>query len=490
MEPLQQNRQPMQQNRQQQNVIDLEKLMTMFLRRFWVILFSGILVGLCALAYVKVTVRPVYTSSTKIYVLNKGENVSDVTSSDLQLGATLATDYAQLIKDRTVAEGVISELGLSMSADTLISKIDVTMPNSGRIITISVSDPDPYLASKLATTVRDVAAEHIKDVMNSEAVNVVEDANIPQGQSMNNYKKYGQMGFMAGVVLAMGLIFLQYMMNDTITDEKDVEKFLNIGALGSIPLVKENGRKEKKEKVAHQATPEQSIAKVKRREEPQSYESSEAYKSLRTNLQFCGTDKQIIVFTSCAPDEGKSTVVLNLATSLAEAEKKVLVLDADLRKSVMAARFQIEGEYKGMTHYLSGMCDLEEAINPTNQKNLDIIFAGPYPPNPSELLSGSRFHELLETAKKQYDYILIDCAPLGNVIDSAVVAKECDGSVIVVEAGVISYRFTQEIKMQLEKSGCPVLGVILNKTDIREKKYYNHYYGKKYGKYYGKYYGK
>lgn len=256
MEPLQQN---------EQNGIDLEKLIALLLRRFWVILFSGILVGLCALAYVKVTTKPVYTSSTKIYVLNKGENASDVTSSDLQLGATLATDYAQLIKDRTVAEGVIAELGLSMSADALISKIDVTMPNSGRIITISVSDTDPYLASKLTTTVRDVAAAHIKEVMNSEAVNVVEDANIPQGQSMENYKKYGMMGFLGGAVIAIGIIFLQFMMNDTITDESDVEKYLGISALGSIPLTKEGGRKAKKEKKAQAKAQEQHTDRRSRR---------------------------------------------------------------------------------------------------------------------------------------------------------------------------------------------------------------------------------
>lgn len=230
---------------------------------------------------------------------------------------------------------------------------------------------------------------------------------------------------------------------------------------------------------------------VKRKDTQLDYESSEAYKTLRTNLQFCGNDKKTIVFTSCTPDEGKSTVVLNLAESLAEAEKKVLLLDADLRKSVMTGRFQIEGENAGLTHFLSGMCELEDAVCQTDQKNLDVIFAGPYPPNPSELLGGSRFHELLKAAREKYDYVLIDSAPLGSVIDSAVIAKECDGSVIVVESGVISYRFVQEIKMQLEKSGCPVLGVILNKTDLKEQKYYNRYYGKKYGKYYGKYgYGK
>lgn len=230
---------------------------------------------------------------------------------------------------------------------------------------------------------------------------------------------------------------------------------------------------------------------VKRKETQMDSESSEAYKALRTNLLFCGNDKKAIVFTSCTPDEGKSTVVRNLAESLAEAEKKVLLVDADLRKSVMVGRFQIEGESVGLSHYLSGMCELEEAVNHTDLEDLDVIFAGPYPPNPSELLAGSRFHTLLEETRTQYDYILIDSAPLGSVIDSAVIAKECDGSVIVVESGVLSYRFIEEIKTQLEKSGSPVLGVILNKSDLKAQKYYNYYYGKKYGKYYGKYgYGK
>lgn len=227
---------------------------------------------------------------------------------------------------------------------------------------------------------------------------------------------------------------------------------------------------------------------VKRKEKELDYESAEAYRALRTNLQFCGNDKKTVVFTSCTPDEGKSTVILNLATFLAEAEKRVLLIDADLRKSVMTGNFRIESKSKGLTHFLSGMCELDDVINETDTPGLEIIFAGPNPPNPSELLGGSRFCELLKQAKEWYDYILIDSAPLGSVIDSAIIAKECDGSAIIVESGVISYRFVEEIKDQLEKSGCPMLGVILNKTDYREQKYYNRYY-KRYGKYYSKYYG-
>lgn len=232
----------------QQNPIDLMQIAGVFLGHFWIILFSGILAGLCALLFTKMTAAPTYTSSTKLYVLSKSENVSSVTNSDLQLSATLASDYAQLIKDRTVTESVISELSLNIDSDTLANKISVNMPNSGRIITISVTDTDPYMASKLATTVRDTAALHIKEVMGLEAVNVVEDANIPQGQSLSNYKKNGLIGVVIGMAIAMGIIMLQFMMNDTVKNAEDVKRYLDLSVLGSIPIMESDEQKQKRTK--------------------------------------------------------------------------------------------------------------------------------------------------------------------------------------------------------------------------------------------------
>jgi capsular exopolysaccharide synthesis family protein len=230
------------------------------------------------------------------------------------------------------------------------------------------------------------------------------------------------------------------------------------------------------------------VANVTTNVDKLSYECDEAYKALRTNLQFCGDDKKVIVLTSCTPDEGKSTVTLYLAMSLAEAGQKVLLIDADMRKSVMTGNFKVEGEVRGLTHFLSGQASLEEVICDTEINTLKMIFAGPIPPNPAELLNAQLFRDLLKQARETYDYVLIDSPPLGSVIDSAIIAKSCDGAVIVIEAEVISYRFVQEIKLQLEKSNCPILGTILNKVDIRDQKYYSRYYSKKYGKYYG--YGK
>ncbi len=220
------------------------------------------------------------------------------------------------------------------------------------------------------------------------------------------------------------------------------------------------------------------------------YYSAEACKSLRTNLQFCGSDKKAIVFTSCTQNEGKTYVILNLAISLSEIGKKVLLLDADLRKSALLGRVDVTSSVKGLTHFLSKQASLVDIICQTNVPNFYIAFAGPVPPNPSELLSGTYFDHMLAALKESYDYILIDSPPLGSVVDSAIIASKCDGSIIVIEEGWNSYRFEQDIKRQLEKTGTPILGAVLNKVDYSKSSHYG-YYGKygKYGKYGSKYYG-
>ena len=209
------------------------------------------------------------------------------------------------------------------------------------------------------------------------------------------------------------------------------------------------------------------------------YSANESYKSLRTNLLFCGEDKKVIAVTSCTPNEGKSTVSLNLALSLADSGKKVLFIGADLRKSVLMGRTEVEGEeIKGLSHLLSHQETIENVICATNVPRFHIIYEGIVPPNPAELLGGKYFKRFLSAIRKVYDYVIIDTPPLGSVIDSAVIADDCDGSIIVMESGVISYRFAQDVKGQLEKCNCPILGVILNKVDMSKQGYYGKYYGK------------
>lgn len=216
------------------------------------------------------------------------------------------------------------------------------------------------------------------------------------------------------------------------------------------------------------------------------YRVNEAYKSLRTNVQFCGSDVKVIDFTSCTPNEGKSSVSFNLAVSFAETGKRVIMIDADMRKSVLAGRYKVGGVEAGLAHYLSGQKTLEEVCMTTDVEGMDIIFSGPFVPNPAELIESEQFHRLVEYCREHYDYVLIDTPPLGSVIDSAIVARECDGAIIVIESDAVSYRFVQEVKSQLAKSDVRILGTVLNKVPMGGGKYGYGKYG--YGKYgYGKY---
>lgn len=205
------------------------------------------------------------------------------------------------------------------------------------------------------------------------------------------------------------------------------------------------------------------------------YFYDEAIKILRTNIQFAGRNIKTIVLTSCFPNEGKSGTVLSLAREMGNAGKKVMVVDADIRKSSFVTRYQVKKRIKGLSQYLSGQATVDEVIYATNFDNVDFIFSGPIAPNPSELLDDAAFSELLGMMKLQYDYILVDTPPLSNMIDAAIVARECDGAVMVIESGAVSYKTAVKAKEQLEMTGCRILGVVLNKVEVEKEKYYRRY---------------
>ena len=199
----------------------------------------------------------------------------------------------------------------------------------------------------------------------------------------------------------------------------------------------------------------------------ENFYTQEAYKALRTNLMFCGRDIQIIAVTSHWENEGKTTVVLNLARSLAELGKRVLVIDADMRKSVMAGRHTKAKNPAGLSEILTGLVKLSDGLYTTQYENLHIIFSGKYPPNPVELLGGKYFPMLLEETRKVYDYVLVDTPPLGQVIDAAVLAPFCDGTLLVMESHSIRQKYAQSLINQLEKSGSKILGVVRNSVGDR-----------------------
>jgi capsular exopolysaccharide synthesis family protein len=223
------------------------------------------------------------------------------------------------------------------------------------------------------------------------------------------------------------------------------------------------------------------------------FQKTEAIKNLRTNLQFCGADIRVIMLTSTFPGEGKSSTSIELAKSFAELGKRTVFVDCDLRKSVSLSWFTSDERLYGLTHFLSGMQNLENCICETDVPNLHILFPGVCPPNPVELFNTKRFSAMINALKEHYSFVIIDTPPMANVVDAAVLSQYCDGSVFVISQGNVRYRLAQKMIEQLGRSGSKVLGVTFNKVDSKQnylqKSYYGRFYGKKYGKYggYGNY---
>ncbi len=209
------------------------------------------------------------------------------------------------------------------------------------------------------------------------------------------------------------------------------------------------------------------------------FPTNEAYKTLRTNILFCGTDIKTIVMTSSHANEGKSTISTELSKSMAEINKKTLLIDADMRKSVILKKNLKSQNVMGLSELLSGQAKIEQVLYNTQIPNFDVIFSGHFPPNPVELISSENFKLFLEKFEEVYDYIIIDSPPLGPVIDAAVMATVCDGAIIIVAADNTQYSEIASTKEQLQKSGCKILGAVVNEIDPKRTKI-NRYYKKNY----------
>ena len=218
---------------------------------------------------------------------------------------------------------------------------------------------------------------------------------------------------------------------------------------------------------------------------------NEAINILRGNIQMSGYRLKAIAVTSAMAHEGKSSIAFRLAKSMAALDKRVLYLDCDIRNSKIQERYQIQGEYKGLSEYLCGKSQLEEIVYHTDDKWLDMVFAGAVAPNPSELISGSLFADLMSFGRHNYDYVILDTPPVNLVVDGLLAAKQCDGTILVVESGNTERAQAEKAKQQLEYAGIKILGAVLNKAGAEGGRYgYGYGYGKYgYGYGYGKHYG-
>lgn len=227
--------------------IDLLELINVLLGRLWIILNAGLFTALVCFAVSKFVLTPYYESTTKIYILNKTDNTS-VTYSDVQMGTQLTKDYAELINSRYVLEEVIQKLSMNEDYKSLLKKVSVSTPTDTRIVSITVEDTDPVQAMNTANCIREVAGEHIQNVMDIEAVNVVETANMPTEKAGPSVMKWTLIGGTVGVFLLCVIILVQYLLDDTIKSSEDVERYLDLSTLALIPVASEENDSKKKKK--------------------------------------------------------------------------------------------------------------------------------------------------------------------------------------------------------------------------------------------------
>ncbi|MGG1312885.1 CpsD/CapB family tyrosine-protein kinase [Cohnella laeviribosi] len=206
---------------------------------------------------------------------------------------------------------------------------------------------------------------------------------------------------------------------------------------------------------------------------------SEAYRSLRTNVDFSSVDQkmQVIMVTSAGPGEGKSTTIGNLAVTYAQSERKVLLIDADMRKPTEHHTFEVSNR-RGLSSILSQQCTLDEAIQPTKIPGLSVITSGPIPPNPAEMVASQRMSNLIDELRGRFDVILIDSPPTLAVTDAQLLSTRCDGVILVLDQGKVKREIALKAKEGLVKVGAKLLGVVLN--NVKRKKsegYYYYYYG-------------
>ncbi|MFV1950775.1 MAG: polysaccharide biosynthesis tyrosine autokinase [Nitrospinota bacterium] len=315
-------------------------------------------------------------------------------------------------------------------------------------------------------------------------IRVIDSAIIPDRPIRPRKMVNTLMGGIVGLIFGVGFAFLSEYMDKSIKSKEDIEKIIKLPVFGTIPFVKDiNGRKFFRKRtlgeIAEKGLFEERLIVIK---DPKSY-TAEAYRTLRTNIQFTGLEREtsVITFTSSVPSEGKSTVLSNLAVTMANMGAKTLAVDADLRKPVLHKVFGRSRE-PGLTNIMSSGLSWETVVCETQFENLSLICAGTQPPNPSELLGSNKMVVLLKEWKENYDIVLLDTPPVIPVTDAAILGAMVDGVFIVIRAGTAVTDVVLHAKGLLEKVNARIIGAISNNV-MPERGYY----GDKYYRYYQSY---
>ena len=417
--------------------------------------------------------KPQYNSSVTVLLTgDEAQGEKQVTQTDLNLNSGLISTYGSIAKSANVLSKVIENLGLNISVQNLQKNLTVAEIKNTQFLKITVENSNPETAMKIANEISKVFVEQIKTIYNIQNINIIDTAEISNTPCNINHIKDMAIALMAGIFASGVLILIIYILDDTIKSEKDIPVNLKLETIGTIP----NTNKTNNELIIET--------------DPKSY-IVECLKTTRTNILYASNinKKKAILFTSAREKEGKSFIVNNIAVAFAQANKKVLIVDTNLRTPKGRSQIFENQTGEGLSDFIKEITEnklenLEKAkkyIKETKIPNLHILESGTIPPNPSELLSSTNMRNLLELLKSMYDLVLLDGTPSMIVSDSIALSTMVDSTILVAENKVSKINELKKTKRQIQDVGGKIMGVILNKSDVQ----HNKYYGKGYGYYYG-----
>lgn len=450
----------------EEETIDLREIFFLLKRHIVVILLTTVLFALAGLAGTMLFITPQYQANATMIVNTRQDVNANVTSDQINSAQKLVATYSIIIKSDTVLDQVIRNLGLTLSYDELAEKVEVSAVDSTQVMRISVTDPNPESARRMCEEITRVAPDTIMETVEAGSVKVISEARAGVDPVSPNKKMNTAIAGLLGMVLVVGILVLRQLLNNTLQTDEDIQRQLGLTVLGVIPLVNRPG--EKKNKKSKPGQPRKLPPMVGKSDVP--FNFTESYKSLRTNLNFIAVSSECktIIVTSAIAEEGKSGVSINLATSLAESGKRVILIDCDLRKPIVHRYLRLNTKRNhGLTGVLSGTTNLADAIITSSEFGMHVLTSGAIPPNPAELLGSNKMRTLVQKLAEVYDYVILDTPPVSVVTDAAVVGSYTDGALLVVRQGFADTETVQLAKRNLEATKVRIIGAVLNEFDAK-----------------------
>ena len=477
--------------------IDIKRLLHAVLSKTWLIAIVAVACAVATFLGTLLLVTPTYQSSIMFYVNNSSgsqdNSSSSVSNADITASRNLVKSYIIILNTKETLNEVIACAGVDLSHRQVKSMVSATAVDSTEIIKITVTSEKADEAEKLANAIVEILPAQINSIIDGTSARVVETADLASKPSSPNYTKNVFIGFALGLILMVIIVAMREIFDNSVRTEADATRSGEKPMLGMVPDMRAHSKGGYRKIMADDAARAAGGNSRKLVGQEISYAASEAYKILRTKLLFSFTDEKschIVGVSSAITGEGKSLTTVNLAYSLSQLGKRVLLIDCDMRRPSVADKLPIK-KHPGLSDYLSGQTSAEKLIQLCNIKGdesaFHVISAGQTPPNPMELLSSNKMERTLNQLRTNYDYILLDLPPVCEVGDPLAVAKGIDGTLLVVRQGYCNRRALNAAIRQFEFVGAKILGVVLNCATENSNAYSRKYYRRYGNKYYRAY---